>query len=71
MTEEKKKSGWRWGFNRWLVLGLIIAGAIFAGQYAPVQPHFQVAAETLSPEPLFTIPFLNAPVYLYNTLVGT
>jgi F-type H+-transporting ATPase subunit a len=71
LTEEKKKSGWRWGFNRWLVLALIIAGAIFAGQFAPVQPHFQVAAETLSPEPLFTIPFLNAPVYLYNTLVAT
>jgi F-type H+-transporting ATPase subunit a len=70
LTEEKKKSGWRWGFYRWLVLIFIIASVIFSSRYVPIQPHFQVPAENLSAQPLFTVPLLNAPVYLSNTFVG-
>ena len=67
---EEKKPRWRWGFNRYIVLALLIVSAIAAGRYAPIQPHFQVPAELLSTEPLFTIPFLNAPVFLSNTLTA-
>lgn len=67
---EKKTPRWRLGFNRWLVLVLLIISAIAAGRFAPIQPHFQVPAEILSAQPLFTIPLLNAPVYLSNTLTA-
>lgn len=70
LTEEKKKAWWRWGFYRWLVLILIIASVFFSSRFAPIQPHFQVPAENLSEHALFTIPLLNAPVYLSNTFVG-
>ncbi len=70
LTEQNKKSWWRWGFYRWVVLIFIIASVIFSSRYVPIQPHFQVPAENLSAQPLFTIPLLNAPVYLSNTFIG-
>jgi len=50
-TPEKK--GWRWGFNRWLVLLFMIGSGVAASFYAPVRPHVQLPAENLSHHPLF------------------
>jgi F-type H+-transporting ATPase subunit a len=63
------KKGWRWGVNRWFVLLFIIAGAIAARFYPPIQPHVQLPAEALSHEPLFTLPVFGE-FYLTNTFVA-
>lgn len=71
MSEKKeKKGGWRWGVNRWIVLALIIASAIAASYYPPIQPHVQLPAEVLSHGPLFTIPGIG-DIYMTNTLLAT
>jgi len=62
-TPEKK--GWRWGFNRWLVLLFMIGSGVAASYYSPVRPHVQLPAENLSHAPLF------GNIYLTNTLVAT
>lgn len=69
MSEAKKKTGWRWGVNRWFVLLFIILGAIAARAYPPIQPHVQLPAERLSHEPLFTLPVIGE-FYLTNTLTA-
>jgi F-type H+-transporting ATPase subunit a len=46
--KQEKKSGWRWGVNRWFVLLFIILGAVAAGKYPPIQPHVQLPPEPLS-----------------------
>ena len=66
---QEKKSGWRWGVNRWIVLALIIAGAYAASLYPPIQPHVQLPAEVISHAPLFTIPGIGE-IYMTNTLLG-
>jgi F-type H+-transporting ATPase subunit a len=66
---QEKKSWWRWGVNRWIVLALIIAGAYAASLYPPIQPHVQLPAEAISHNPLFTIPGIGE-VYMTNSLVG-
>ena len=66
---QEKKGGWRWGVNRWIVLALIIASAIAAGAYPPIQPHVQLPAEVISHGPLFTIPGIGE-IYLTNTLLA-
>jgi len=66
---QEKKSGWRWGVNRWIVLALIIAGAYAASLYPPVQPHVQLPAENISHNPLFTIPGIGE-VYFTNTMLA-
>jgi len=55
---------WRWGVNRWIVLGFIIFSIIAVNIVAPVQPHIQVAPEkitegTLNLGPLGAVPFVN------------
>jgi F-type H+-transporting ATPase subunit a len=67
LTEEKR-SGWRWGVNRWLILILIIVSVYTSGLYPPVQPHIQLPAENVS-GPLFQ--FLGQPFHLTNTLIAT
>jgi F-type H+-transporting ATPase subunit a len=62
-TPEKK--GWRWGFNRWLVLLFMIGSGVAASYYAPVRPHVQLPAENVSHAPLF------GSIYLTNTLIAT
>jgi F-type H+-transporting ATPase subunit a len=47
-----KRKGWRWGFNRWLVLLFIVLGAVAAKFYPPIQPHVQLPAE---PVPSITL----------------
>ncbi len=39
------KTGWRWGFKRWIVLAVIIGNIVAAQYFAPVRPHIQMAAE--------------------------
>jgi F-type H+-transporting ATPase subunit a len=65
---EEKQSKRSWGFNRWLVLGLIILSILTSQAYPPVQPHIQLPAENVS-GPLFNL--LGQPFYLTNTLIAT
>lgn len=65
----EKTRKWRWGVNRWIVLGLIILSIVGANLFAPVQPHIQVAAENVTQKPLFTLPVLG-DFYLTNTMVA-
>lgn len=65
----EKTRKWRWGKNRWIVLGCIILSIIGVNIIKPVQPHIQVAAEKLSHEPLFTLPVIG-DFYLTNTLLA-
>ena len=67
---EKAEKKWRWGFHRWIVLVLIILNVIAVNQFAPVQPHIQVAAESVMSEPLFTLPVIG-DFYLTNALIAT
>lgn len=66
---QEKKSGWRWGVNRWIVLVLIIASAYAASLYPPIQPHVQLPAEVISHDPLFTVPGIGE-IYMTNTLLA-
>ena len=65
----EKTRKWRWGTNRWIILGLSILGIIGVNLIGPVQPHIQVAAENLSSKPLFTLPVVG-DFYLTNTLIA-
>lgn len=67
--EQTKTRKWRWGINRWIILGVVILGIIGANLYPPVAPHIQVAAERLSETPLFVLPVLGE-VYLTNTMLA-
>jgi F-type H+-transporting ATPase subunit a len=65
-----KKSGWRWGTNRWIVLALLIAGFVGARYFfSPIQPSVQLPAEHLMGHPLFSLPVIG-DFYLTNTLVA-
>ena len=66
---QEKKSWWRWGVNRWIILVLILVSAYAASIYPPVRPHVQLPAEVISHGPLFTIPGIG-DIYMTNTLLG-
>jgi F-type H+-transporting ATPase subunit a len=66
---QEKKSGWRWGVNRWIVLALIIISAYAASIYPPIQPHVQLPAENISHHPIFTIPGIGE-IYFTNTMLA-
>ena len=65
----EKTRKWRWGVNRWIILGHIILSIIGVQIIKPVQPHIQVAPENLTSEPLFTLPVIG-DFYLSNTIVA-
>ena len=65
MENEQKTKRWRYGVNRWLIIGLMVLGFILTGIFTPLRPHIQLPAEKLSQQPLF------GNVYLTNTLVAT
>jgi F-type H+-transporting ATPase subunit a len=66
-----KKTWWRWGVNRWIVLALIILGFIGAKYFSPVRPFVQLPAEHWSEHPLFTTSFLGiGDFYFTNTLLA-
>ena len=56
---------WRYGVNRWIILGLVILNIVAVSYYSPVLPHIQLPAENVSETPLF------GNFYLTNTLVAT
>lgn len=65
----QKTRKWRWGVNRWWILGFIILTVVGVNIAAPVQQVIQVAPEVLSKKPLFTLPVVGN-VYLTNTLIA-
>ncbi len=66
----EKTRKWHWGVNRWIILGLIVLSVIGNAVIAkPIQPHIQVAPESVMHEPLFTLPVIG-DFYLTNTLVA-
>ncbi|MFQ5923001.1 MAG: F0F1 ATP synthase subunit A, partial [Anaerolineales bacterium] len=66
--EAEKASRWRWGVNRWIVLGLIILNAIFAYRlFPPIAPHVQLPAEPIFP---ITLPAVGEFV-VTNTIIAT
>ena len=67
MTQTEKKTGWRWGVNRWFVLGFIILSYFAAQAYPPIQPHVQLPAEVV----FHTGIFLNGQeVNITNTIIA-
>jgi F-type H+-transporting ATPase subunit a len=56
--EATKTRKWRWGVNRWFILGFSILSIIGVNLFAPVRPHIQVAAEKISGV-LFTLPIIG------------
>ena len=57
---------WRYGINRWIILGLVILNIFFVYYvYYPVLPHIQLPAENVTEAPLF------GDFYLTNTMVAT
>jgi F-type H+-transporting ATPase subunit a len=71
-----RKKWWRWGTNRWIVLGLILLGMFLLTGFfgiglgiSPIRPLVQLPAEHLTEKPLFTLPVIG-DFYLTNTLVA-
>ncbi len=65
--EAEKTSRWRWGVNRWIVLGLIILNFIFARQFPPIAPNVQLPAEPVFP---ITLPLVGEFI-VTNTIIAT
>ena len=67
MTNSKQtKTKRRFGFNRWLIILLVIGNVLLIRFYSPILPHIQVPAENVAG------PF-NTPLgelYLTNTIVA-
>ncbi len=73
MEQTPKKTWWRWGINRWIVLALLLAGGFIVGASAlttPVLPSVVLPAEHLTVRPLFTLPVIGE-FYLTNTMTAT
>jgi F-type H+-transporting ATPase subunit a len=70
VEQTQERRGWRWGVNRWIILGIIILGVILAGAYPPIRPHIQLPAEKISETPLVVLPVLGE-LHLTNTLIAT
>ncbi len=68
--ETSRRLRWRWGINRWIVLGLMVFTVIAVNVIAaPVQPTITVAAEKIIEKPLFTLPVLGS-FYLTDSLTS-
>jgi F-type H+-transporting ATPase subunit a len=65
--EAEKTSRWRWGVNRWIVLGLIILNFYFASKFPPIAPHVQLPAEALF---AINLPLVGEFI-VTNTIVAT
>lgn len=68
----EKKTGWRWGVNRWLILLVFVVGIWITGKFPPARPAIFLPAEAVigSPEnPLFMIG--SSPFYITNTIIAT
>ncbi len=72
MSEAEKKTGWRWGVNRWLVLAVIVIGVWITGKFPPARPAIFLPAEAVigsAEHPLFYIG--SSPLYITNTMIAT
>ncbi len=58
---------WRYGVNRWWILGFVILAIIAVSFFPPIQPHILVAPERITHEPLFNLPVIG-DYYLTNTI---
>jgi F-type H+-transporting ATPase subunit a len=68
--ETSRRLRWRWGINRWIVLGLMIVTVIAVNVIAaPVQPTITVAAEKIIEQPIVTLPIIG-PIYLTDSLTS-
>ncbi len=63
----QKTKKWKYGTNRWIILGFVILAIIASSYFPPVQPHILFATEKLSSTPLFTLPVIG-DFYLTNTM---
>ena len=65
----EKKTGWRWGVNRWIFFAVFGIGIWITGMFKPARPAIFLPAEALAgnaEHPLFYL--FGNPVYLTNTL---
>ena len=58
---------WRYGVNRWWILGFVILAIVAVSFFPPVSPAILVAPERLTHDPLFTLPVIGE-FYLTNTM---
>ncbi len=58
----------RFGFHRWLILGLILLNIVAVRAYAPILPHIQAAPEVVAGP--FSVPVLRE-ISLTNTMIAT
>lgn len=68
----EKKTGWRWGVSRWILLAVVIIGFWLTGMYPPTRPAIFLPAEAVfgtDYAPLGT--FLGYPFYITNTFIAT
>jgi F-type H+-transporting ATPase subunit a len=68
----EKKTGWRWGVNRWIFFAVFGIGIWITGMFIPARPAIFLPAEALAgtaDHPLFYL--FGNPIYLTNTLVAT
>jgi F-type H+-transporting ATPase subunit a len=63
----EKTKKWRFGVNRWIILGFVILAAVGVQFFPVIQPHILVAPEKISETPLFTLPVIGE-FYMTNTL---
>ncbi len=63
----EKARKWRYGINRWFILLFFILAVMAVSYFPVVRPHIFVATEKLTPQPLFTLPWIG-PFYLTNTI---
>ncbi|GAP15273.1 ATP synthase F0 subcomplex A subunit [Longilinea arvoryzae] len=63
----EKTRKWRWGVNRWIILGLIVLSVITSRAFPPVRPEIALAPEALTPE--ITLPIIGN-FALTNTMVA-
>jgi F-type H+-transporting ATPase subunit a len=67
VTDKAERRGF--GLNRWIVVLLLVVGAVLAGRFAPITPHIQLPGEPIT-DVLFTIPGVG-PFFLTNTILAT
>ncbi len=71
MEQTPKKTWWRWGINRWIVLALLLIAFFMVGSShltTPIRPNILLPAEHLTTKPLFSLPILG-DFYFTNTMV--
>jgi F-type H+-transporting ATPase subunit a len=63
----EKTTKWRFGVNRWWILGFTILAVLAVSIFTPIQPTILVAPERINEHPLFTLPVIGE-FYLTNTI---